>query len=154
IYLSFAAVMAWPAPVRAFFAETAVQSHQGDHTSNPTDPYSGNGVFTKNQGVGQSSTTTFQDFIGELEVGGQLRSAEQRRGTADLSTSEVKARVSGSVRVASLPGGAITLALAAMSDSASLSRPGGPPFGQRSGDVVTFTLRLSGTFLENNSVPG
>ena len=150
----FAALLATSGPAHGFFAETAVQTHQGDHTSNPTGPYSGNGVFTSNPGNGVNATSESQDFIDDLELGGLPLREEHARGDASLTTTQVKAKISGTVRQAGVPGGGITLALGAIGDGASLSRPGGPPFGQRSGDVVTFSLKISGSLLENVAVAG
>ena len=135
-------------PANAFFAETLAQTHQGDHTTGG-DSYSGNGVFTLNQGVGQTSTTTNQSFTDDVLFGGQPQREEDASATADLTTSQVKSDISGTMLVSGLPGGTITLAGAGIGDGASLTRPGGPPFGHLSGDVVTFTLNVSGSLGQN-----
>ena len=160
--LLLTALVAWSAPDPAaagFFAETAKQTHEGDHFDPiPPDPgsgpYYGNGVFTADQGVDLTSTHTEFTFVDDVLVGGFPQREEFALGDADLSTGTLKAQITGAMRQSGLPGGTITSALAAISDSVTLGRAGGPPFGRLSGDVVTFTLDIGGSISVNNPVPG
>ena len=151
-------LLAWggappPSAGASFFAETAVQTHRGDPYDSPVFPcdpgdapcqqYYGNGVFERDQGLGQLSTTSQYTFVDPVLPGNPQRS-EYAYGSADLASSQLRAAIQGDLQ-ASIPGGAITLALAALSDSTTLDRFGGPPFGTRSGDLVTFTLTISGS---------
>jgi hypothetical protein len=145
---SIALLVACGGSADAFFAETLVQTHQGDHNTSG-DPYYGNGVFTKNEGIGQTSTTTVQDFVDDLIFAGAPQREEHSYASANLATSQVRSSVDGAMLVSGLQGGAINVAAAAISDGASATRPGGPPFGHLAGDVVTFNLDVSGSFFQN-----
>ena len=154
------ALLAYAEPGHAIvFSETLVQTHGGDHTTpDPpppaSNPYSGNGVFTKDEGIGETYTHTEQIFTDDIVFGSLPQREEFAFGTADLESAQVHAQIRGVMRVSGLPGGTITLAGAAIGDGVSLGRPGGPPFGTLVGDVVTFTLDISGSATENNPVPG
>jgi len=78
--------------VHAFFAETLAQTHQGDHNTRG-DPYYGNGVFTKNEGLGQTSTTISQDFDDDLIFSGEPQREEHASANADLTSSQVRSSI-------------------------------------------------------------
>ncbi len=151
---ALAAVIASAVPARAdFFVETAVQTHRGTHLDD-TDQYQGNGVFSVDPGVGQTSNSMSFDFVDDQVLGpppGIPIREESALGSASLATGELHAHIAGAQR-SDIFG--LTLSLAAIKDHVVVGRPGGPPFGTLNNDVVTFTVTVDGSLSIANPTAG
>ena len=98
---ALAAVIAAVVPARAdFFVETAVQTHRGTHLDDP-DQYQGNGVFSVDPGVGQTSDSMSFDFVDDQVLGpppGIPIREESALGSASLASGELHAHIAGAQR--------------------------------------------------------